>query len=303
MGDINSEMAFAGVLGNFEGYSQSFHTVCATLIITVDFLTILLLVAQKFPQHSLEFNRVLLFSLALCDIIYEIATMVLLSDSCEDSGNCDTLYFVYFALNLCTVFHIIVELFHKSVFYFAGNSSFASRVLCSVSCWVASFTIFYIDFENGIGLMDGSAMVFLARFKAFGYLLFWVIVTFEIVVLLSTIASAKSRSEKSPFELSETYNSRESILTSSSPRQDDLLLSCIFMAVFIGWCSWVIFGVDSRIMKTVEVMKSFEVARLTARIFNLLTILYLFFGCRKEKLVMRKPWKMQVAGHTQVPLV
>ena len=287
--DINSGIAFANVLGNFEGYSQSFHTVCATLAITVDFLAILLLVPHKFSQHSLEFNRVLLFSLAICDIIYEIATMVLPSDSCEVTGNCDALYFVYFALNLCIVFHIIVELFHKSVFYSAGNSNFASRVLYSVSCWAASFTVTYFDFENGNELMDCSAMVFLARFKAFGYLLFWVIVTSGIVVLVLSSIFAKSRSEESPFELSEICNSQESILTSSPPRQDDLLLSCIFMVVFIGWCSWVIFGVDSRIMKTVEVMKSFELTRLAARIFNLLTILYLFFGCRKEKLVMRKP--------------
>ena len=286
--DIYSEMAFADVLSNFEGYSQSFHTVCASLTITVDFLTILILVAQKFPRHSLEFNHVFLFSLALCDIIYEIATMVLPSDSCEVTGNCDTLYFVYFALNLCTVFHIIVELFHKSVFYPAGYSSFASRLLCSASSWMASFIIAYIDFENGIGLIDGSAMVFLARFKAFGYLLFWVIVTSGIVVLVLSSIFAKSRSEESPFELSEICNSQESIFTRSPPRQDDLLFSCIFMAVFIGWCSWVIFGVDNWIMRTVEVMKSFEVARLTARILNPLIMLYSIFGCRKEQFVMRK---------------
>ena len=274
-------MAFPGVLDNFQCYSQSYHTICASLTIAVDLLTILLLVAQKFPRPSLEFNGVFLFSLALCDIIYEIATMVLPSDSCEVTGNCDTLYFVYFALNLCTIFHIMVELLQKSVFCFAGDSSFASRLLWSASSWMASFTIGYIDSENGTGLMDGSAMVFLARFKAFGYLLFWVIVTSGIVVLLLTSTFAKSRSEKSPFELSEMSNSRDGIFTSSPPGQDDLLFSCIFMAVFIGWCSWVIFGVDSRIMKTVEIMKSFEMARLAARILNPLTMLYSFFGCRK----------------------
>ena len=276
-------MDFADVLGNFEGYSQSFHTLCATLTITVDFLTILLLVAQKFPQQSLEFNHVLLFSLALCDIIYEIVTMVLPSDSCEGTGNCKTLYFVYFALNLCTVFHIIVELFHKSVFYSAGNSSFASRVLCSVSCWVASFTVTYFDFENGNGLMDGSAMVFLARFKAFGYLLFWVIVTSGILVLVLSIIFDKTRSQKYPnFELPETCNSPESLFTSSPTREDDLLLSCIFMAVFIGWCSWVIFGVDNWIMKTLEVMKSFELARLAARIPNPLIMLFRFSAAERN---------------------
>ena len=53
---------------------------------------------------------------------------------------------------------------------------------------------------------------------------------------------------------------------------DGVVFSCSFMAIFAGWCAWVLIGVDTRIMKTVEVMKSFEVTRLAARIINPLTI-------------------------------
>ena len=136
-----------------------------------------------------------------------------------------------------------------------------------ISSWLAAFIIAYIDFKNG-GLMDGNAMTFLGRFKAFGYMLFAIIFISGVLVLLLTIAFAVPRKK---FQLPETTR-RELVFVVSPFPQDDLVFSCSLTAIFVGWCAWVIIGVDTRIMRSVEVMKSFEVIRLAARIINPLTI-------------------------------
>ena len=121
-------------------------------------------------------------------------------------------------------------------------------------------------------------MAFLGRFKAFGYMLFAIIFISGVLVLLLTIAFAVPREK---FQLPETTG-RELVFVVSGTPLDDVVFSCSFMAIYVGWFAWVVIGVDTRIMKTVEVMKSFEVTRLAARIINPLTIWQLVFAWKDE---------------------
>ena len=276
MEGVDFTIAFPGVLGNFQHYSRSYYVVFATITVFADFLVLFLLAAKKIPLDGLKLNHVMLLNLALCDIVYEILTTAVMfwpSNFYESAENCKKLYFIYLALNLSTVFNIVVESLKKGLSDFDQHShaSFGSRVYRSISSWLAAFIIAYIDFKNG-GLMDGTAMAFLGRFKAFGYMLFAIIFISGVLVLLLTIAFAVPREE---FQLPETTR-RELVFVFSSTPQDDVVFSCSFMAIFVGWCAWVVIGVDTRIMKTVEVMKSFEVTRLAARIINPLTIWHSF---------------------------
>ena len=270
-------MAFPDVLSNFQRYSRSYYIVSAAVTMLSNVLVVFLLAAQKLP---LKFNRVMLFSLALCDILYEVTTTTLFLqfDSCEVAEKCKTLYFIYLVLNLCTVFHIMVEIFQRTVFdaEWDSHATFTSRVYWSVSSWVAAFALAYIDFKTETGLMDGSAMVLLGRFKAFGYLLFAMICLSGILVILLNVAITKPNTKKSPLEKFQPPEATRREIGFATSRQDDLLFSSMCMAIIVGWFAWVVLGVDSRIMKTIEVMKSFEVIRLTARILNPLTILYSF---------------------------
>ena len=285
MKDIDFAMAFPDVLGNFRNYSHSFYVVFASVTVLADFLIVFLLAAKKIPRNGLKLNEVMLLSLALGDIAYEIVTTVVMlspSSFCDAAENCKPLSFVYFALNLSTVFNIVVEAVKTSLLDFGQHShtDFSSRVYCCLSSWVAAFIIAYIDFKNG-GLMDGNAMAFLGRFKAFGYILFAVIFISAVVVHLLTIASVipHATTMHSCEKLPDTTRRELGFVVSSATPQsdhDDLVFSCSFMAIFVGWCAWVVVGVDSRIMKTVEVMKSFEVTRLAARIISPLTIWHSF---------------------------
>lgn len=276
MEGIDFTMAFPDVLGNFRHYSRRYYVVFASVMVFADFLVVVLLAAKKIPLNRLKLNHVMLLNLALCDIVYEISTTVVMfwpSNFCEFVENCNKLYFLYLALNLSTVFNIVVESLKKGLLDFGRHShtSFGSRVYWSVLSWMAAFIIAYIDFKNG-GLIDGNAMAFLGRFKAFGYTLFAVIFISGILVLLLTIAFAIPREKFQPPETTQ----QELSLVVCATQQDDLVFSCSFMAIFVGWCAWVVLGVDSRIMKTIEVMKTFEVTRLAARIINPLTIWHSF---------------------------
>ena len=275
MEGVDFTMTLPEVLGNFQHYSRSYYVVFASITVFTDFLVVFLLTAKKIPRDGLKLNHVMLLNLALCDIVYEILTTAVMfwpSNFYESAENCDKLYFIYLALNLSTVFNIVVESIKKSLSDFDQHSHiFGSRAYWSILSWLAAFIIAYIDFKNG-GLMDGNAMVFLGRFKAFGYMLFAVIFISGVLVPLLTIAFAVPREK---FQLPETRERELAFVVPATP-QDDVVFSCSFIAILAGWCAWVVIGVDTRIMKTVEVMKSFEVTRLAARIINPLTILHSF---------------------------
>ena len=289
---VDVAMSFPNVLGNFQHYSCSYYVVFASITVLADFLVLFLLTAERITRDGLKLNHVMLLNLALCDIVYEVLTTAVMfwpSNFYESAENCKKLYFIYLALNLSTVFNIVVKSLEKSLSDFDQHShshrSFGSRVYRSISSWLVAFIIAYIDFKCG-GLMDGNAIAFLGRFKAFGYMLFAIIFICAVLVLLLTIAFAIPR-EKS--QMPETTR-RELVLVVSGTPQDDVVFSCSFIAIFAGWCAWVVIGVDTRIMKTVEVMKSFEVMRLAARIINSLTILHLFsHGKMKFSLLELQP--------------
>ena len=279
-------MAFPDVLSNFQRFSRSYYITSTAVTILFNVLVLVVLAGQKFPRNGVKCNCVMLFSLSICDILYEAATtsLFLQFDFCEVAEKCKVLYFIYLVLNLCTVFHIMVEIVQKTMSDVGRDfhGTFASRVYWSIFSWLMAFVLAYIDLKSEIGLMDGIAMAFLGQFKAFGYLVFAVICFSGVLVFLLTVAFAKPHSKNhlvAKFQPLETTRREITFATSS---EDDLLFSCIFMAIFVAWCAWVVLGVDSRIMKTIEVMKSFEVIRLTARIMNPLTILYLFTQKNKQ---------------------
>ena len=286
-------MAYPDVLSKFQRYSRSYYIICAAVTILFNVLVVFLLAARKFPRNGVKFNGIMLLSLSICDILYEGATtsLFLQSDSCEVAEKCKILYFVYLVLNLCTVFHIMLEIVQKTMLDVGRgyHATLTSRVYWSVSLWVMAFAMAYIDLKSEIGLMDGSAMAFLGQFKAFGYLIFAVISFSGLLVFLLTVAFAKPHSKSfSVKKIEPAITIREEMTAIATSYQDDLLFSCIFMAVFVAWCAWLVVGVDSRMLKTIEVMKTFEVTRLTARIMNPLTILYSFTQ-RNEQSVPRGP--------------
>ena len=237
MEGIDFAMALPEVLDNFQHYSRSYYVVFASITVFADFLVVFLLTAKKIPRDGLKLNHVMLLNLALCDIVYEILTTAVMfwpSNFYESAENCKKLYFIYLALNLSTVFNIVVESLKKSLSDFDQQShrSFSPRVYWSISSWLAAFIIAYIDFKNG-GLMDGKAMAFLGRFKAFGYMLFAVIFIAGVLVLLLTIAFAVPREK---FQLPERRERELAFVVSGTP-QDDVVFSCSFIAIFAGWCA------------------------------------------------------------------
>ena len=268
-------MAYSDVLGKFRGFSRSFYIYSAALAILIDAMVIFLLFAQKFQRNGIKFNPAMLFSLALCDILYEAATATLFlqSDSCEVAEKCKMLYFIYLSLNLCTLFHIVAEIVGKMI-----HRVFASGVFWSVCAWLSAFVIACIDLKNDNGFIDVRSMMSLGSFKAFGHVVFDVIFCSGLFVILLTFCFTK-RNKKAPVEKfkatrQETCQDPHDSTHSRIASIDDVLLSSIFMAFLVGWYAWVVIGVDNSILMTIEVMKSFEVIRLGARILLPLTILY-----------------------------
>lgn len=276
-------MVFPDVLAAFQFYSSSYHVTCSVFIILINIVLLFLLASNKIPQNLLHLNGMMLYSLVVCDIVYEATTTVLMFhvDTCDINNLCTLLYFAYLSLNLCTVFHLIVEIVQKTLMNFTGPSGFRhpysqphhSRVFWSVVSWLAAFIFAYFDATNSGGFMDLNSMAFLNRFKAFGYMLFGVIIFSWLVIGLLSHCFGKPCTDKSselPYLLP---NGGEPHLTTAPP--DDIVFSCVFMAVFVGWCGWVVLGVDSGILMTIEIMKTFEVTRLAARIMNPLTIVFI----------------------------
>ena len=96
MKDIDFGMAFPDVLGNFRNYSHSFYVVFASVTVLADFLIVFLLAAKKIPRNGLKLNQVMLLSLALGDIAYEIATTVVMlwpSSFCDAAARIASRYY------------------------------------------------------------------------------------------------------------------------------------------------------------------------------------------------------------------
>ena len=271
---IDSTMEQPDVLVTFRGFSRSFYIYSAALEILIDAMVIYLLVAQKFQRNVIKFNPAMLFSLALCDIFYEAATTTLFlqSDSCEVAEKCKMLYFIYLSLNLCTLFHIVAEIVGKMI-----HRVFASGVFWSVCAWLSAFVVACVDLKNNNGFIDVRSMMSLGSFKTFGHVLFDVIFCSGVFVMLLTFCFTK-RNKKAPVEKFKAAQQEacQDPLNSRMATTDDVLLSSIFMVFLVGWYAWVVIGVDSSILMAIEVMKSFEVIRLGARILNPVIILYLY---------------------------
>jgi hypothetical protein len=261
-------MEYADVLGTFTGFSYSFYIFFAALAILIDGIVIFLLVAQKYPRNGVEFNKVMLHSLALCDVLYEAATSTLFwqFDSCQVSEKCKILYFIYISLNLCTLFHIAAEIGGKMMNRVTANGAFWSG-----SAWLSAIIIACIYVNKDNGCIDVTSMMSLGKFKAFGHVLFAVIFFSGVFVILLLVwfSKRKHKVTRTPTQQEPCHNNL--LLT-----MNNVLLSCIFLAFLVGWYAWVIVGIDSRILMAIEIMKSFEVIRVGARLLCPLTIFCTF---------------------------
>ena len=283
-----------GVLESFQ-CSRRYYIVCTSVVVLLNFFCICRLLSPKHSQRASKFNKIFLFSLALSDLLYEATTTILFlqSNSADSGENSKTLYFIYLGLNLCTVFHIVVLIVEKVVADFVRKSHhFNSSVFWSIFSWSSAFGLAYIDLQNGGGFLGEDSMAFLGRFKAFGYFVFTVLFFSVMLVILLTFCLAQPYS-KNILEKSQSLEASESGMRSESLSMQDMLFSSLCMATYVGWCAWVILGVDCGIMRSIEIMKSFEVTRLGARILHPLVSLCPQPSPQPQKakyFAMREPW-------------
>ena len=279
--DLKTE--YPDVLGNFEGFPNFYYVFSATLPILMNSVLIFIMLSRKVRRDGAKFNNYVLFSLALCDLLYEATTTSLLprsTDSWEDGAeSCKTLTFVYLGFNFCTVLLLVMATIENILLADFGKALDRAiyNVLCCISVWALAFGLTYTQLNSDTALIDEKALAMLGNLKAFGYVLSNAILCFGVLLTVfmanpffGAFTTAKFGKDS---KVNTTRQRRSSFDRNPRPkRQSDVLFSCMFMALFVVWCAWILLGVDSSIMKSIEVMKSFEAVRLAARTFNLLAL-------------------------------
>ena len=276
-------MEYADVLANFDGFPDFYYAFSATLSILIDSAVLIFIMLSRKPRGGWKFNNyVVLFNLALCDLLYEATTTSLLlhSNSWIADADSETYHeflalvkLVYLGFSFCTVFLWIMAVIETMLADFGKASkvsAFPYNVLCCISVWVIAFRLAYIQLDSDSALIDERALLMLGRSKAFGYVLSNAALCFGLLLAVCvTKPFAKAKLGKDA-----TTQRRSSLQTNPRAKKPeyDVLFCCAFVVLIVVWCAWILLGIESSIMRSIEVMKSFEAVRLGARIFSLLAL-------------------------------
>lgn len=285
MDDPETSSIYDEMLQEFVLKSKFTYIVSACFIVIIHFTVVYLFLTRKFLRGKAK--NIVLFSLSLSDLAYEAITTPLFlqcdSRAAPLSVKCETLYFTYLMFNISTVLHVLFGitetitdayctiLNHRSLITPYASLSF------SVCAWSGSLFAGYICTWSEDAFLDERAMVLLGRFKAIGYF-FFAISSFAVPVLFVPILSVGKRCGKSEESKMIQQNKVKQTIPLRpmlrSDQKDELVFCCIYLAYLVGWLAWLTLGVDTRIMRSAEIMKYFEITRLYGRIFN--PLLYTF---------------------------
>ena len=289
---------YTDILGEFKLHSQSTYITCAVLVIAINLVVACFFLRKRFLGENV--SSVMLISLVISDIAYEMTTTVFLAQCrcypektlSKDCSN-QTLYAMYMTFNLSTVLHVVFEMLKK---IFAEDfiriqwPVFAKYASVSLSfvLWCTSFLLAYgytYWWNDTMRFVNINVNVYLCRFKVFGYYIYVIIVFSFFVVILLTLLVKKSRKEPEKRNLdsfmNESYPAKAKIdqeLFHTTPKeQPQLVFLCLFLAIAVGSFGW--FLTLGNLMRFIEIMKWFEIIRLGARVLNLLTV---FFAITKS---------------------
>lgn len=290
---------FDEILAQFEFQSQFVYIACSSLVIVINLAFICFFLRKKFLDEP-KVSNVLLISLAISDIAYEATTTPLFLQ-CDTAGNqtplsfeyCShrTLYATYMMFNISTALHLLVEMLQKvfedrSVRILQERPAFAkyASVFLSFVLWCMSFLLAYVCSWEEMRLTNINAMVYLGRFKGFGYYIFAVVAfcfSALIVVILCVMKPRKAEMGKgAKFFVNESHLQRaetddREFFNHPQKKDDSHLVSCCFYLAFVvGSFGWLLAGTTGDFMRSIEVMKSFEILRLCARLLNSLTVFF-----------------------------
>ena len=271
---------YTDILGGFKLHSESAYITCAALVIAINLVVACFFLRKRFLGENV--SSVMLISLVISDIAYEMTTTVFLVQCCcypektlsKDCSN-QTLYAMYMTFNLSTVLHVVFKIFAEDCLIRIQWPVFAKYASVSLSfvLWCTSFLLAYgytYWWDDTMSFVNINVMIYLCRFKIFGYYIYSIIV-FCFSVLMLTLLAKKPRQEVETNPDS-TKAKIDQVLVHTTPKEQppQLVFFCLFLAIVVGSFGW--FLTLGNLMRFIEIMKWFEIIRLGARVLNSLTV-------------------------------
>ena len=273
---------YTDILGGFKLDSEFAYIVCAVLVIAINLAVVSFFLRKRFLGENV--GSVMLISLAISDIAYEMTTTVFfvqcrcypektLSKDCSNQ----TLYAMYMTFNLSTVLHVVFQIFPEDCSIRMQWPVFAKYASVSLSfvLWCSSFLFAYgytYWWDDTMSFVNINVMVYLCRFKLFGYYIYLIIVfCFSVLTLLTLLVKKpKKEAEKNP---DSTKAKVDQELVHTTPKeQTQHVFCCLFLVIVVGSFGW--FLSLGNLMRFIEIMKWFEITRLGARVLNSFTAFY-----------------------------
>ena len=271
---------YTDILGEFKLHSQSTYITCAVLVIAINLVVACFFLRKRFLGENV--SSVMLISLVISDIAYEMTTTVFLAQCrcypektlSKDCSN-QTLYAMYMTFNLSTVLHVVFKIFAEDCLIRIQWPVFAKYASVSLSfvLWCTSFLLAYgytYWWDDTMSFVNINVMIYLCRFKIFGYYIYSIIVfCFSVLMLTLLVKKPRQEVEKNP-DSTKAKIDQVLVHTTTKEQPPQLVFFCLFLAIVVGSFGW--FLTLGNLMRFIEIMKWFEIIRLGARVLNSLTV-------------------------------
>lgn len=288
----SEEMSYEALLEGLPFFrTLPFSYISLAVIIIMNSTVVYIFLTREYIRER-PHNGVL-FSLAVCDFCYEVTTTILAEPYDDGTAKvprtrCRALFFCYVLFSACTVLHVyvlVISNVFRSLFSSKHLSLFSSGLL-TVSLWLVSVCVACVSScigrWNPLQLTDMSS---LSHLKKFGLVSFNIIFFSAGIINIWVINSGKLRMckadetesdyfKKIPHEQHHpTTMARSNQKTSKSCRRNErgykfaVITGVVYMVVSFCWLARFLVWTDGAITSA-EVMKYFEIARLTARLLN-----------------------------------
>ena len=271
---------YTDILGEFKLHSQSTYITCAVLVIAINLVVACFFLRKRFLGENV--SSVMLISLVISDIAYEMTTTVFLVQCrcypektlSKDCSN-QTLYAMYMTFNLSTVLHVVFKIFAEDCLIRIQWPVFAKYASVSLSfvLWCTSFLLAYgytYWWDDTMSFVNINVMIYLCRFKIFGYYIYSIIVfCFSVLMLTLLVKKPRQEVEKNP-DSTKAKIDQVLVHTTTKEQPPQLVFFCLFLAIVVGSFGW--FLTLGNLMRFIEIMKWFEIIRLGARVLNSLTV-------------------------------
>lgn len=271
---------YTDILGGFKLHSESAYITCAALVIAINLVVACFFLRKRFLGENV--SSVMLISLVISDIAYEMTTTVFLVQCrcypektlSKDCSN-QTLYAMYMTFNLSTVLHVVFKIFAEDCLIRIQWPVFAKYASVSLSfvLWCTSFLLAYgytYWWDDTMSFVNINVMIYLCRFKIFGYYIYSIIVfCFSVLMLTLLVKKPRQEVEKNP-DSTKAKIDQVLVHTTTKEQPPQLVFFCLFLAIVVGSFGW--FLTLGNLMRFIEIMKWFEIIRLGARVLNSLTV-------------------------------